>query len=221
MKTPVEDFLNSIYAVTIPMLLLVIAFSIKLSALFYTAFKIPVHQLKLAAAILLGITVSLALLAVTVNAKLFETNAFPIVFAVCSGVMLLFVFEVINEDFLSWSEYAKRVFLSLFLATVEYVFSKMFVKKYQETKEAEERKLEKEKLEVEITEHKEELNELERKVNEIKQAKSELEEEIAKENQVYCDECTRVFKNQNAYNAHKCKPKLNEVKVEFEEIKPE
>ncbi|KZS41884.1 hypothetical protein AWE51_00110 [Aquimarina aggregata] len=221
MKTPVEDFLNSIYAVTIPMLLLIISFSIKLSALFYTTFKIPVPELKLAASILLGITVSLTLLAVSVNAKLFETNAFPIVFAVCSGVMLLFVFEVINEDFLPWSEYVKRIFLSVLLATVEYVFSKMFVKKYQETEKAKERKLEKENLELEIAEHKEELSELKRKVNEIKQAKSELEEEIAKENQVCCDECSRVFKNQNAFNAHKCKPKLTEIKVEFEEVIPD
>ncbi|WP_271730127.1 hypothetical protein [Aquimarina algiphila] len=134
MKTPVENFLNSIYAVTIPMLLLILAFSIKLSALFYTVFEIPVLELKLAASILLAVAVSLTLLSVSVNAKLFETDVFPIVFAICSGVMLLFVFKVISVDVLHWSEYVKRGFLSAFLATVEYVYSKLFVKKYQEHK---------------------------------------------------------------------------------------
>ena len=178
MKTPVENFLNSIYAVTIPMLLLVIAFSIKLSALFYTVFEIPVPELRLAASILLGITVSLTLLSVSVNAKLFETNAFPIVFAVCSGVMLLFVFKVIHEDLLSWSEYAKRSFLSALLATVEYVFSKMFVEKYKEHDENANRTVELKQLKEEFDKVQSELlritSELTRTKEELKKVHTEF-----------------------------------------------
>ncbi|WP_281990537.1 hypothetical protein [Aquimarina aggregata] len=171
MKTPVENFLNSIYAVTIPMLLLIVSFSIKLSALFYTAFQIPVPEFKLVASILLGITGSLCLLIISVNAKLFETNAFPIVFAVFSGVILLFAFKVIHEDVLSWPEYAKRSFLSVFLATIEYMFSKMFVRKYEEHNQNVNRKVELAALKEKFAKVQKELT---RTANELTRTKEEL-----------------------------------------------
>ncbi len=201
MKTPVEDFLNSIYAVTLPMLLLILAFAIKLSALFYTVFEIPVPELKLSASILLAIAVSLTLLTVSVNSGLFETNVFPILFAICSGVMMLFVFRVISEDALHWSEYVKRSFLSVFLATIEYVYSKLFVMKYKE-------KLRNDGINTEeltTSLHQTELR-LEEVITRLHQSESKLEEAEEREayaiNHFYCRHCQEEFDTPNACKTH-------------------
>lgn len=135
MKTSIEDFLNSLRAVTVPMLLLIVSFSIKLSALFYDSFEIQVEAFKIAASILMAIAASLTLLTVSVNSQLFNTNKFPLIFAICTGIIMLFVFKVIGEQNYHWSEYVKRIFLSIFLAITEYVYSKLFIRKYNENKD--------------------------------------------------------------------------------------
>ncbi len=193
MKTPVENFLNSIYAVTIPMLLFILAVCIKLSALFYSVFEIPVPVLKLSASILLAIAVALTLLTVSVNAKLFRNDRFPMIFAVCSGIMMLFVFKVISQDLLHWSEYVKRIFISVFLATVEYVYSKLFVRKYQEEKSKERQPLE----QVRLQEAKENLSQAN---NRLSLAEEELS--IYKK-ALTCKKCQRIHTSVSQYRTCK------------------
>lgn len=130
-----EKFINSLRAVTIPMLLIILAFTIKIAALLYSVFEIPNQSFKISASVLLAIALSLTLMTVSVNSYLFKKQYFPVTFAVCSGVMMLFVFKVIEEDSHHWTWYSKRIFLSIFLAFVEYTYSKLFVKKYQEQRD--------------------------------------------------------------------------------------
>lgn len=146
MKTPVEDFINSIYAVTIPMLLLVVAFMLKATSLFYSVIEIQHNSIRLVASIFLGIAVSLTLLTVSVNSNLLAQNKWQIVFAICSFIMLLFVFKVISSKHLDHSQYALRIFLSLLLSIIEYLYSHLFVIKYNDHQNQSEEVLRQEKL---------------------------------------------------------------------------
>lgn len=208
MKTPVEDFLHSIYAVTSPMLFLVLAFVFKLTYLFHTVFEIPITVLNLLASILLAVPAAWTLLNVSINSYLFKSNVFPILFAICSGIMLLLIFKVIGKDVLHWSEYVKRVFLSIFIATIEYVYSKLFIKKYKEHKLK--YSIDPKQLTANLQETTDKLQETITRLQQTEDRLQKANEEIrhAKAH-YYCRHCGEEFETPNACKAHESKCEHN------------
>jgi len=123
----IEKIIVSIGAITLPMLLFILAFSLKLTYMFYSVFQIQWEWVRLIASGVLALTVSLTMLTVSVNSELIGKKFdYPLFFAICSGIMWLIAFKVLDSETMSTMEYVKRSFLSLFLAVCEYVYSKLY-----------------------------------------------------------------------------------------------
>lgn len=198
----IESFLTSLLAVTIPMLLLIVAITIKVAALFYRSFEIPNNNIRLCASIFLAISVSLTLLTVSVNSQLIKGNkwlGFPEIFALCSVMIMLFVFKVFESDNEHWSWYFQRVFLSLFLGSIEYVYSKLFVKKYE--------------AENKLVNERRELLELRKKFKDTKRELYDTTEELNRTKQELestkmhfpCRHCGEVLTSHSTWKKHEAK----------------
>ncbi|GAA4274977.1 hypothetical protein U6A24_12690 [Aquimarina gracilis] len=202
-----EKFLNSITIVTIAMLSIMIAFTIKEASLFYDIFEIPNPDLKLIASALFAGATSLTMLAVSVNSKLFRNQekeskfSFPEAFAVCSLILMLIAFKVFEPEIRHWTWYFKRVFLASFLALLEYVFSKMFVRKCEQQNSSINRTLE---LDTLTSKFNKVQSELSRTKNELSRTKEELQKV-----QFPCQHCGDVLNSPSNRKRHEAKCKMN------------
>lgn len=201
-----EDFITSLRAVTIPMLLLIMAMTIKVTALFYRDFEIPNTQFKLFASILLALCVALTLLTTSVNSYLLNGKnkfGFPELFAISSVIVMLLVFKVFEDNGKHWAWYFERIFLSTFLGSIEYMYSKLFVKKYNERR-----------LNIDNTLRLEEVQANYEKVqNELQVTKKELNSvrhELFKvQNEFPCRHCGKVLKSISSRKKHEASCKSN------------
>ncbi len=203
-----EKFLNSITIVTIAMIAIMIAFTIKNASLFYLIFEIENPYLRLVASGLFAFAASLTMLAVSVNADLFqkkeESNldfSFPEAFAIGSLILILIVLKVFEPVVHHWTWYFKRFFLACFLALLEYVFSKMFVRKYEQ---------ESENINIEITlrEYKVKFQKVQNELLETKEELSRTKEELKKV-QFPCKHCGKKLTSLGNRKKHEAKCEMN------------
>ncbi|MFY0628658.1 MAG: hypothetical protein JXR07_20360 [Reichenbachiella sp.] len=97
------------------------------------AFKVP-------SAIFLGIAISLAMLAVSTNKDILKPWSdvhqwigYPLMLAVFSFILLTFFFEVLKGwETNAWYETALYIFLSAFIAYLEYTFAQLYVVKFEQ-----------------------------------------------------------------------------------------
>ncbi len=184
------------------MISIMIAFTIKAAALFYTLFEIPQPELRLTASVLFAIAASLTMLAASVNSKLFidtEGNhkfSFPEAFGICSLVLMLIVFKVFEPEVHHWTWYFKRIFLAFFLALLEYVFSKMFVKKYEEHNKTVNRTIE--------------LDKVQKELNKVRKELLGTQKELQKvQTEFPCKHCGTILKSTSSKKKHEASCKEN------------
>ncbi len=133
MKHETAKFLNSLTAIVIPMIILLFAFVIDASVLFYRAFPTDMPEaLKLVASSFLGFAIAFPLLLTAVNRKLLAKfgETFPIVFAVFSAIMTAFFFDVFAAEGKDLSWYWLVGFLSVFVGLIDYLYAHLFVEKF-------------------------------------------------------------------------------------------
>jgi|GEM_PF-5189891 len=138
MKLP--KFLNSLQAIMIPMLILILGFWIDASVLFYRAFAgALVDALRYPASIFLGFAVALPLLLTAINNPILpglqigtKKIGFPELFGIFTILMVLMFFDFFNPEKThpaSW--YYLVLFLSLFLGLIDYLYAYLYVSKYK------------------------------------------------------------------------------------------
>ncbi|MEM7551112.1 MAG: hypothetical protein AAF363_15620 [Bacteroidota bacterium] len=130
------NFATKLGVIVLPMVMVQLAIWLESSVLFFVSFpdSMP-YGMKLFAAGFMGLSVALTLLAVSVNSDFFKGAwlSFPKLFAACTFVMAVFFFQVF-EPGQNWNDRSVKLFLSLLIALIEYVFATLFVKKWGEMK---------------------------------------------------------------------------------------
>lgn len=131
MKLP--NFLNSLNAILIPMIIVLLAFVIDAGVLFFRAFPDMPYLLKLVAAANLGFGLAFPLLLTSINSRelpkvsfLWKKVGFPELFAVCTAFMIALFFEIVPGGLL-----VVKIFLSVMLGLIDYLYAYLFVSKYQ------------------------------------------------------------------------------------------
>ncbi|MBU2914551.1 hypothetical protein [Reichenbachiella agariperforans] len=193
----VANGINSLAAVMIPMLTLILAFIIHASTLIYRALPDDmVIEFKLVASAALGFSMVLPLLLTAVNSELlpkwYSNNnwvGFPMLFGVFTIIMTLFFFDVFEAKGKSMSWYFLNVFISLFFGLIDYLYVFLFVAKYKETTNREmESKLQED--------YKMKYQQLESKHQQLKHNSKQLKEDSAQYNellkQLTCKYCGEV-----------------------------
>ncbi|TPN86079.1 hypothetical protein [Aquimarina algicola] len=210
----IAKFLNSLEAILIPMLILLIAFVVDAGVLFYRVLPIDMNKdLKLFAAIMLGIAVAFPLLLTSVNSKLLKQKyniGFPEIFGFCSFFMTLLFFDVFSEQIKSFNWYLTTVFMCLLLGLIDYLYAHLFVKKYNQINESERQKthyLELQQESVSIHQDLKKSNEvLEKYHKELNETKTGLKEAIERLQQanekLTCPHCSELQKSVSAYRNH-------------------
>lgn len=131
---PISDFLTSISAVILPMLLLLVAFVIDAGVLFYRVLPDMPLLLKLSASAFLGFALSFPLLIAAVNSRILPRIGwfgFPELFAIFSAFMTALFFDVFTPQDAHWSWYVLVAFLSVFLGLIDYLYAYLFIEKYR------------------------------------------------------------------------------------------
>ncbi|MEL6558364.1 MAG: hypothetical protein AAFQ94_09280 [Bacteroidota bacterium] len=213
-------FLNSIKAVLIPMIVLLVAFIIDAGVLFYRAFPEMPLYLKLPASIFMGFAVAFPLLVTSVNSKLLPKAkngfGFPELFGIFSAIMTLFFF-----DFFSFPEgkpvswYTLVMFLSVFVGLIDYLYAHLFVLKNKEENDHQHYKgLYESQLEINETlngkfsEAKNQLKEATQSLNEYDDTLSELNQKLNEmKKELTCEHCGHLSKTYSAHRNHvnRCK----------------
>ncbi len=117
-----SNFLNSLTAVLVPMMVLLFAFIIDASVLFYRALPNDMSvYLKYPASGALGFSIAFPLLLTAVNSELLPAwikgnkwVGFPMLFALFTVIMTLLFFEIFSVKGKTWDWYFLICFLSLF-----------------------------------------------------------------------------------------------------------
>tara|TARA_R110001606_G_scaffold321004_2_gene467861 strand:- start:21 stop:677 length:657 start_codon:yes stop_codon:yes gene_type:complete len=139
METRIAKFLTSLGAVIVPMLIIQAALWIDGAFLLWQSFPAIPEFIRIAAAVLLGFGLCFPLLLTSVNSELLKPLAtidFPKIFGLVTVVLSLLFFDVFRVD-KDTTYYATRVFLSLLLGLVEYLYSFLFVAKWKEKRKEE------------------------------------------------------------------------------------
>ena len=132
------NYIQSIKAVILPMMLLLLVFIIDASVLFYRVLPEMHHYLRIIVCVLMGISLAFPLLLTAVNSNHLSKwgkVGFPELFSVVSFGMTLFFFDLPSmpeNKPISW--YLLVIFLSFCLALVDYLYASLFVAKLKQIK---------------------------------------------------------------------------------------
>ncbi len=210
----IAKFLNSLEAILIPMLILLIAFIVDAGVLFYRVLPEYMNEnLKLFASVMLGIAVAFPLLLTSVNSNLLKHKykvGFPEIFGFCSFFMTLLFFDVFSAETKPFNWYLTTIFMCLLLGLIDYLYADLFVKKYNQISNLEQQQQDYEKLK---DENKRLLKDLDKSDLVLKQSKEELS--ITKESlqstmdsleeaneKLTCPHCGKLQKSVSAYRNH-------------------
>ena len=207
MKKTLEDRIASLTAITIPMLMVNAAIASLLSSLLLEVLDIKIVALHYLASFTLAIGIGWTVLNTSVNAYLIK-RYIPFVFAVGSFVLLLIKFKVFKENQEHYSWYITRVFLALIGAAVEYIFSHLFTKKYQEEKKK--KGINGLDLHEKLEQTLDRLNETETRLEQTESRLRKTEEKLTHAKaHFYCRHCAEEFDNPNACKQHEAKCNKN------------
>ena len=210
----IAKFLNSLEAILIPMLILLVAFVIDAGVLFHRILPEDMNKdLKLFAAIMLGIAVAFPLLLTSVNSELLRKKynmGFPEIFGFCSFFMTLLFFEVFSENIKFFNWYLTTCFMCLLLGLIDYLYADLFVKKYNQIKETKNQQqdyqwlLQKnESISKDLLKYKSAINkskeELVRTKEELTETKASL---IEMNERLTCPHCNTLQKSVSTYRNH-------------------
>ncbi len=219
-----EGRITSLRAITTPMLIVNGALTALLTSLLLEVLEVNNIVLQYIASFGLAIGIGWTVLNTSVNSYLIK-KYIPVLFAIGTLVLMLIklkVFEPLDKHY-SW--YLTRIFLSLMGAATEYTFSHLFIKKYHETNEAKEKKLQKQKLIKDISDLKQTLSSNEQERSHAQRILSELHQKIREANamlkETTCPKCNQVFGSKNALNAHVGKCKIEKTTTDIERIRLE
>lgn len=192
--------LNSLDAITTPMLMLICAVGIEASVLFNRALSESMDiWFRIPASMLFGFSVALPILLTSIHKQLLpglpirdKKIGFPELFGLFSAFMVLLLFDVFGEKQRSTSWYVLVSFLAIFIGLIDYLYAHLYVAKYNE-------EFGKEDLSKQYDEKCRELNEanqslhecrvkLGEAVNELMEARQELAEFYESLKCVHCGE---------------------------------
>lgn len=131
--TQIADVITSLGTVIFVLLMTVIAMIFVGHGLYYQVFIkcMPAWQAEIAAWVL-SFGVETTVLVITCNVKYFSSRQLPVFFALCSGFIVLFFINAF--DFSQPSlDLAVRWFMGLLVSGLNYVYSELFVKKFNDT----------------------------------------------------------------------------------------
>ena len=210
----IAKFLNSLEAILIPMLILLVAFIVDAGVLFHRVLPNYMDEnLKMVASIMLGIAVAFPLLLTSVNSNLLKHKykvGFPEIFGFCSFFMTLLFFDVFSTETKSFNWYLTTVFMCLLLGLIDYLYADLFVKKYNQIKNVEQQQLNYKKLKDENESLIKDLDQsnlvLEQTKKELYKTKESLHRtmnglEEANE-KLTCPYCSQLQKSVSSYRNH-------------------
>lgn len=131
--TQTADIITSLGTVIFVLLMTVIAMIFVGHGLYYQVFIkcMPSWQAEIASWVL-SFGVESTVLVITCNVKYFSTRQLPVFFAICSGFIVLFFINAF--DFSQPAlDLAVRWFMGLLVSGLNYVYSELFVKKFNDT----------------------------------------------------------------------------------------
>lgn len=210
----IAKFLNSLEAILIPMLILLVAFIVDAGVLFYRVLPEYMNEnLKLFASVMLGIAVAFPLLLTSVNSNLLKHKykvGFPEIFGFCSFFMTLLFFDVFSAETKPFNWYLTTIFMCLLLGLIDYLYADLFVKKYNQINNLEQQQLDYEKLK---DENKSLLNDLDKSGLVLQKSKEELSktkeslerimESLEEANKkLTCPYCGQLQKSVSSYRNH-------------------
>ncbi|GAA4273737.1 hypothetical protein U6A24_02630 [Aquimarina gracilis] len=210
----IAKFLNSLEAILIPMLILLIAFIVDAGVLFYRVLPEYMNEnLKLFASIMLGIAVAFPLLLTSVNSNLLKHKykvGFPEIFGFCSFFMTLLFFDVFSAEIKPLNWYLTTVFMCLLLGLIDYLYADLFVKKYNQIYNLELQQQDYEKLKDENESILKDLDKsdlvLQQSKEELSKTKESLQRTISSleeaNEKLTCPHCGQLQKSVSAYRNH-------------------
>ncbi|NOS93168.1 MAG: hypothetical protein HOP30_14700 [Cyclobacteriaceae bacterium] len=153
---------------------------------------------KMASAWFMAFGWELTVLVTTCNVRHLN-DRIPALMAVCSGIILLYFVEAFD-----WQQTAliitQRWFVSILIASVNYIYADLFYKKWMEFNQSNELPLKLNELQSEVNELRSRLNESESSVVEfrsLKAFKAKIEKELT------CEHCQTPFQRFGSLHAHK------------------
>jgi hypothetical protein len=153
---------------------------------------------KMAAAWFMAFGWELTVLVTTCNVKHLNRNI-PLVMAVCSGVILLYFVEAfdLSQTFLIVSQ---RWFVSVLIASVNYIYADLFYKKWQEYNQVNELPVRLNELQSRVNELQSALDESQSGINELRSLRA-FRAKIVKD--LTCPHCKVEFETFGTLHAHK------------------
>lgn len=134
--TQTAEIITSLGTVIFVLLMTVIAMVFVGHGLYYQVFIecMSPWQAEIAAWVL-SFGVETTVLVITCNVKYFSSKQLPVFFAACSGFIVLFFINAFDFN-QSTLDIAIRWFIGLLVSGVNFVYSELFVKKFQESQAA-------------------------------------------------------------------------------------
>jgi len=191
--------ITSLGAVVFVMLMVITAMVFFSHTLFLNAFPVSMANWeKLAAAWFMALGWEATVLITTVNTKHINPNV-PGVMAICSGIILLFFLEAFDFD-VSVLIICQRWFVSILVATINYLYSDLFYSKWKERSELDSMPLKLNEAESKVIQLERTVIEAQsnlNKLSELQRFRSQIEKELT------CPHCKTMQTSYGVLHAHK------------------
>lgn len=208
--TQIADVITSLGTVIFVLLMTVIAMIFVGHGLYYQVFIkcMPPWQAEVASWVL-SFGVETTVLVITCNVKYFGSRQLPVFFALCSGFIVLFFINAFDFS-QPGLDIAVRWFMGLLVSGLNYVYSELFVKKFNDMQFTTNLLGEIEMLKQQNSEYNQERSSTEMELNKAKQNIEKLVDYVAelelfkkKEmDKVTCKFCKTVFPTIFHLNSH-------------------
>lgn len=161
----IGEGITSVYFVIAVMGLVIMSGCFLSHVLFYRSFPTDMAEWeKVLASWTLGIAWECTLLIAATNRNHLDSEHFVKVFAICSGVLLLFFIDAFNTSlFIDWVVSIQKYFSALLIGFVNYTYSELFYRKWTEHKNTSETS----KYEVELINREHTINTLNAKLRQV------------------------------------------------------
>lgn len=222
----IANLITSLGTVIFVLLMTVIAMIFVGHGLYYQVFlkNMAPWQADVAAWVL-SFGVETTVLVITCNVKYFSSRQLPVFFAICSGFIVLFFIQAFDMN-QSAIDLAIRWFIGLLVAGVNYVYSELFVKKYNDEKYKTDLLGE---IKILNQKNSESNLELESVKNDLERSKQDVERlvdyvaelEVFKKKEldkVTCSFCHQVFKSVYHLASHRTNCEMNPKKGERDSV---
>lgn len=132
----IGEGITSVYFIIAVMGLVILSGCFLSHVLFYRSFPLDMSVWeKHIASWTLGIAWECTLLIAATNRNHLDSEHFVKVFAICSGVLLLFFIDAFNTSFvLNWVASVQKYFSALLIGFINYTYSELFFRKWKEHK---------------------------------------------------------------------------------------